>query len=73
MLEENTLSPMLSEVLSLLKLRERAKRQKEVFAKPVQEENQKPDQEGDLFIGLAALQLEDTAAAVTTRQRFSGS
>ena len=58
---------MLREVLHLLKLSGRAKRHMEVFAKPVQEENHTLDQEGELFIGLAALQLEDTAAAVTTR------
>ena len=66
-LEENMLPPMLREVLNLLKLRGRAKRQMEVFAKLVQEENHTLDQEGELFIVLAALQLEDTAAAVTTR------
>ena len=38
-LEENTLPPMLRGVLNLLKLRGRAKRQMEVCAKPVQEEN----------------------------------
>ena len=66
-LEENTLPPTLREVLNLLKLRGRPKRQMEVCAKPVQEENHTLDQEGVLFIGLAALLLEDIAAAVTTR------
>ena len=43
-LEENTLPPMLREVLNLLKLRGRAKRQMDVFAKPGQEENHMLDQ-----------------------------
>ena len=48
-LEENTLPPMRREVLNLLKLRGRAKRQMDVFAKPVQEENHTLDQEGELI------------------------
>ncbi|CAB1113987.1 unnamed protein product [Ectocarpus sp. CCAP 1310/34] len=71
-LDEWTLPPMLREVLSLLQLRGRERRMVEAFGEPAQKEEGQPQQEGELLIGLAALQLDATAPVGETstgRQR----
>lgn len=68
-LEECSPPPMLREALSLLQLRGRERRQMEVFGEEAQGGDDTLVREDELLIGLASMQLEETTAAMVTREK----
>eukprot|EP00752_Nemacystus_decipiens_P018499 g16585.t1 len=72
-LEEWTLPPMLREVLSLLQLKSMERGTAEAPGERMQKQGGPRYQEGELMIGLAALQLEEPSAATAGEPPFDRS